>query len=194
MRAWTWKGPPFAEAREGSNAPQLHQPVVGGRRGRRWPFRVQRPGAGVHLRHLPEADHGRYGMAAGHRIIRVVVRRDLLRSDGAAARPDDGPLEHSPGRIARPRHLCVRHVPVGAQPEIFGDFHPAVCAGRSGQCGSNPDRLCQGDLGLVRPPARAGARHRDVGGRAGRFHHAATGSDADRTGGLARRLSDPRTC
>ena len=47
-------------------------------------------------------------------------------------------------------------------------------------------------IGVVRPLARAGARHRDVGGRAGRFHHAATRSDADRAGGLARRLSHPR--
>ncbi len=153
---------------------------------------MQRPRAGVYLRRLPEADHGRYGMAAGHRIVRIVVQRNLLSADCAGARSNDGPLEHSPGGIARPPLLRVRHVSFGAQFEIFGDFHAAVRARRSGQRGANPDRLCQGDLGLVRPPARVGARDRDVGGRAGRFHHAATRPDANRAGGLARCLSDPR--
>src|SRR6266566_1159356 len=61
-----------------SNAAHLHQPVVGGSRGRRRPGRVQRPGAGVHLRRVPEADHGRYGVAAEHCVIRLVIRRVAL--------------------------------------------------------------------------------------------------------------------
>src|SRR5580693_3192854 len=83
------RDPTATAVREGRHAAQLHQPVVGGRRGRRWPRRVQRPGAGVHLRRLPEADHGGYGMAAGHRIIRIVVRRNLLRGDRLLGRMMD---------------------------------------------------------------------------------------------------------
>src|SRR5260370_33424990 len=74
---------------------------------------MQRPRAGVSLRRLPEADHGRYGMAAGHRVVSIVVRRNLLSADCADARSNDGPLEHSPGGIARPPLLPVRHVPLG---------------------------------------------------------------------------------
>jgi len=147
---------------------------------------MQRPGPRVHLGVFLKPIMADMGWQRGTASFCLVVWGNLLCADRTGARPDDGSLEHSPGGIARSCHLRDRECAcLGLSPKSLVIFHAAVRACRGGQRGSNPDRLCQSDLGLVYDRRRGLALGIAMSGVVlGGFINAATRSDADRAGGL----------
>ncbi len=160
---------------------------MGGGRRRRRALCLQRADPRLYVRCLPQANHGGYGLGPWHRLVCAVVRRVPRRAHRAAARLDDGPLEHSPGGSARHRRLRdLPFLPNGIVAALAGDLRAPLRDDEHHRRNPMPARLHQGDRRVVRPPARAGARNCARRGWPRRHDRAADRASADREDRLAR--------